>query len=125
MNLPDYFLADLPAEAELSPTIISEACQTLRRNRERYLVTRSTQNLIATLSDVAKDWLAPDFPFRKIALEHAPSMTCFSQATIAAGLDAFFRQLTRENLLALLVQDLGHPARLDQICATGTEQQTN
>jgi hypothetical protein len=124
MNLPDYFLADLPAEAALNPTIISEACRTLRRNRERYLVGRSTQSLISLLSDIARDWLSPDFPFRKAALERGPSATYFSQATIASGLDLFFRQLTRENLLALVIQDLGHPSRLDELCASEAEQQT-
>ena len=43
MNLPNYFLADLPPEATLSPAMITEACQTLKRNRERYLASRSTQ----------------------------------------------------------------------------------
>ena len=42
MNLPNYFLADLPPEAALTPTMIAEACQTLKRNRESYLATRST-----------------------------------------------------------------------------------
>ena len=37
MNLPNYFLADLPPEATLSPAMITEACQTLKRNREQYL----------------------------------------------------------------------------------------
>ena len=37
MNLPNYFLADLPPEAALSPLMISEACQTLKRNREQFL----------------------------------------------------------------------------------------
>jgi RNA polymerase-binding transcription factor DksA len=40
VNLPNYFLADLPPEATLSPTMIAEACQTLKRNRERYLLNR-------------------------------------------------------------------------------------
>ena len=53
MILPNYFLADLPPEATLSPTMITEACQTLKRNRERYLAGRSTEQLIITLSDVA------------------------------------------------------------------------
>ena len=29
MNLPNYFLADLPPEATLLPAMITEACQTL------------------------------------------------------------------------------------------------
>ena len=35
MNLPNYFIADLPPEATLTPTLIAEACQTLKRNREQ------------------------------------------------------------------------------------------
>ena len=45
MNLPNYFLVDLPPEATLTATMITEACQTLKRNRERYLATRSTQSI--------------------------------------------------------------------------------
>ncbi len=37
LNLPSYFLADLPPEAELTAGLITEACQTLKRNRERSL----------------------------------------------------------------------------------------
>ena len=52
MNLPNYFLADLPPEATLTPSMITEACQTLRRNREAYLATRSTQSLIELLNRI-------------------------------------------------------------------------
>src|SRR5688572_26510415 len=37
LNLPNYFLADLPPEATLSPAMLTEACFTLKRNREQYL----------------------------------------------------------------------------------------
>ena len=40
MNLPNYFLADLPPEATLTGAMIHEACQTLKRNRETYLAPR-------------------------------------------------------------------------------------
>ena len=46
MNLPDYFLADLPPDAVLSATMISEACQALKRNRDQHLMQRSTNSLI-------------------------------------------------------------------------------
>ena len=32
MNLPNYFLADLPPEAVLTAPMIRDACQTLKRN---------------------------------------------------------------------------------------------
>ena len=130
MNLPNYFLADLPPEATLSPAMITEACHTLKRNRERYLAGRSTEQLIKTLSDVAEGWLDKENRFRKLALEQtwsaehrlgsnrnqtlklagtvpgAPAIN-FSRATLEKGLDNFFRQLTAENLEALLEQELG------------------
>jgi hypothetical protein len=128
MSLPNYFLVDLPPEATLSPAMITEACQTLKRNRERYLASRSTENLIQILSDAAEGWLQPENQFRKLALEQAWSAGLrygtkgmtehagpeagapglgFSRATLEKGLDNFFRQLTAENLQALLEQELG------------------
>jgi hypothetical protein len=125
MNLPNYFLADLPAEAALSPAMISEACQALKRNREHYLLNRSTESLIRILSDVADGWLEKENPFRKFALELGPAQTGFSRETIARGLDNFFKQLTHENFSALLVQEFGDAKRLDAITATAAEQKQN
>jgi hypothetical protein len=113
MTLPNYFLADLPAEAELTAGLITEACQTLKRNQERYLAGRSTENIIRLLARVAGEWLTGDFPFRREALEAGPDATGFSAEVLAVGLDQFFRQLTEENLEALLRQELGHAHRLD------------
>jgi hypothetical protein len=113
MNLPDYFLADLPAEAELTATLITEACQTLKRNREQYLANRSTESIIRFLDRLAQDWLSADYHFRRLALQLGPAATGFSEPVLAAGLDQFFNQLTAENMEALLRQELGHPRRLD------------
>jgi len=125
MNLPNYFLADLPAEATLSAAMIGEACQTLKRNRERYLANRPTRSLVNALSDVARNWLQPDYPLRRLALEQGPAATGFSAATLASGLDCFFRQLTPENFQALLEQDLGHGQRLDRLVAAEAEHKSN
>jgi hypothetical protein len=124
MNLPNYFLADLPQETTLTPTMVNEACRTLKRNREHHLANRTTSSLIATLSDLAKDWLNRDYEFRKLAVEQAPAATGFSSATIANGLDSFFKGLTKENFEALLEQDLGHVDRLDALGATPVEEKT-
>ncbi len=122
MNLPNYFLADLPPGTTVSPTMIREACDTLKRNREQYLASRSTQSLVELLAGVAEEWLRPDYPFRKLALDYGPAATRFSRATIGAGLDGFFKQLTVENFSALLLQDLGHAKRLDEFCASKIEE---
>ncbi len=74
------------------------------------------------LSDVGESWLQPEYPFRKLALELGPKQTGFSSATLANGLDAFFKQLTRENFYALLVQEFGHAQRLDEMSASDAER---
>ncbi|HZR16693.1 MAG TPA: acyl-CoA reductase [Verrucomicrobiae bacterium] len=125
MNLPNYFIADLPPEASVTPGMIHEACQTLKRNRELYLAQRSTRSLIHVLSHLAKEWLNPEFLFRKLALADGPRATGFSRATLETGLDGFFKALTIEALEALLEQDLGHSDRLDQIVVSGPEQKLN
>lgn len=125
MNLPNYFLADLPPGTMLGAGMIAEACQTLKRNRERYLAHRSTHSLVQALSGVARSWLEPDYPFRKLALEQGPAATGFSRATLGRGLDAFFRHLTLEQFHSLLEQDLGHTHRLDELVSAEAERRSD
>src|SRR5580765_1588610 len=122
MNLPNYFLADLPPDATLTAAMVTDACQTLKRNREIYLADRSTQSRVEILCGVAENWLHPENPFRKLALEQGPAATGFSRATLANGLDNFFKQFTPENFNALLMQELGHARRLDEIVSNSAEE---
>jgi hypothetical protein len=124
MTLPNYFLADLPPGAEISASMMNDACLTLKRNRQQYLVNRSTQSLLERLGEIAGNWLQPDYLFRKLALERSPMDTGFSPATLASGLDSFFSTITPENLNALLVQELGHPERLDRFVSTPVEERS-
>ena len=120
MNLPNYFLADLPAEATLSPLMILDACNTLRRNRELFLNSRSTSQMIRLLATLADNWTEPDYPFRKLLLARSPEETGFSPQTLASGLDALFRSITLESLTGLVRQEVGHELRLDDL--RGTEE---
>lgn len=121
MILPNYFLADLPPEATLTRQTIADACETLKRNRETYLASRSTAQMVRLISELASNWLQPDYPFRRFALEHGPAATGFQRATLARGLDAFFQELTPDNLHALLIQEFGHAHRLDEFSAVAAE----
>jgi len=125
MNLPNYFLADLPPEAVLSPKMIAEACEALKRNREKYLRPRSTDDIVKILCEVASEWLRPENKFRKLALALGPAETGFSRAVLEKGLDGFFRQFTPENFQALLEQELGHAERLDKFVAAGVGEKFN
>ncbi len=61
MNLPDYFFADLPPEATLSPAMITASCHTLKRNRAKYLAVRTTDNqIVNVLCEVAAAWRSPE-----------------------------------------------------------------
>lgn len=124
MNLPNYFLADLPPEAVLTSKLIAEACQALKRNRADYLAGRSTRAMVQLLDRVARSWLDAEYPLRKLALEKGPQALGFSRETLAGGLEGFFRQITTENLNALLAQDLGHVGALDRPVTTSDEPGT-
>lgn len=114
MELPQYFLADLPDRAAVTPGIVTEACLTLKSNRRLYLRERNSDSMIAVIAVVAEDWLDPENPFRRAALTHGPAALGFSRETLAAGLDAYFSTLTAENLRALVSRDLGHSQRLEK-----------
>lgn len=122
MTSPNFFLADMPADAPLTATMISEACQTLKRNRQRYLAERSTSNLIRIISNVAEGWLDPENSYRQEALRHGVEHTGFPVEVLAAGLDAFFGEITAENLQKLIEQEVGHADRFDAFCADSVEQ---
>lgn len=121
MILPQLFLADLPSEAVLTPQLIRDACIAVKRNRANWLAQRRTQELVELVAFAAERWMQPDSGFRRIALEQGAADTGFSPATLGRGLDALFRQLTPENLQALLMQDLGDARRLDEFVAPATE----
>jgi hypothetical protein len=121
MELPHYFLADLPDNSTLTAQLISDACKALKENREKFLLTRTTESIITTLATLARDWLDPEFPFRKIVLDEGPKRTGFSRETLATGLTKFFTQVTRENLGRLIIQDLGSARRLDEIISDESE----
>lgn len=121
MPLPNLFLADLPPEATISPQLVREACVAVKRNRAHWLAHRRTSELVELLAYNAERWLDPGFGLRRSALELAPAETGFGPATLAQGLDTFFRSLTVEQLNALLTQDLGDARRLDEFAAPPSE----
>ena len=110
MSLPNYFIADLAPHVELTPMAVTAACETLMRNRDKYLATRKTEELIDILCEVGAGWLQPGNTFRRLALEAGPEATGFSRPVLERGLDDFFRQFTPANFQALLAQDLGSDA---------------
>jgi hypothetical protein len=119
VNLPNRFLADLPPEATLGAWTITEACQTLKRNRAKYLERRSTRELIGVLCETGQLWREPNDRFRQLALQHSPAATGFPGAVLTAGLDAMFAEWTPENFERLLVQEFGDANRLERFADCG------
>src|SRR4051812_5926640 len=107
MELPNYFIADLPADHAVTPKLVTDACHTLKQNRAHYLLGRSTASIVHVLAATAQSWTEPHNLFRKLALERGVKETGFAEVTLARGLDLFFQQFTAENLNALIAQDLG------------------
>jgi len=121
MNLPNRFLADLPPDAPLTDETIREACLTLGRNRRSHLLRRSTEDLIDLIHHTARDWCDPRNPYRHLALTQGALQLGFGAETLAEGLDQFFGSITRQSLNHLVLQELGHPERLDRLVASLVE----
>ena len=119
MTLPNYFLADLPPEAILTPQLISAACQSIRKNRGRFISELQQERIVRCLAQAAMNWLDHDHPIRRLALE--PGRTQFSPETLATGLDHYFAKVTEESLFNLLTQEFGHENRLDSPVSTPEE----
>ncbi len=113
LELPNYFLIDVPAEARLSPSMLREALRQIKRNRRQYILDMSTEDVVKVLARLADNWRDDLFPFRKHALEAGPAATGFSRETLRRGLDQFFGRITEDSLYNLLAQEFGDARRLD------------
>lgn len=122
MNLPNYFLADLPNEASITSELLQDACATLKRNREQYLKDRPVESIIRTLCRVAESWRDSSNPYRQWGLEEGAQKTGFSPEMLVKGLDGFFRQINEGNLERLLEQDLGHSGRPNHWVSVAAEE---
>lgn len=114
---PNLFLADLGPELQLTPATVREACLTIRRNRDSWLARLRTRQIAEIIAYTAEQWLEPDNGFRARLLHESPTALGIGPATVARGLDTFFRQLTVENLEGLVTQDLGDAKRLDDFAS--------
>ena len=125
MNLPNFYFADLPSEATLTPSMITAAADALRRNREKYLLPRRTEDIVKILCEVASEWREPENKFRRYALERGPAETGFSRPILERGLDGLFGEFTPENFQSLLAQEFGQAERLEHFTAEAGQEQSN
>ncbi len=124
LNLPNLFVADLGPDVTWSPQMVRDACFALRRNRESWLATQRTRQLIDVLSYTADQWRQPDNGFRALALRDGPRELGMGRATIERGLDAFLKTLSFDPLEALVIQDVGDTRRLDEFTGGPAEMRT-
>ncbi|HXI84742.1 MAG TPA: acyl-CoA reductase [Verrucomicrobiae bacterium] len=108
----------------MSATIetIREAIGRTREARERVQQHRSTDAVIAVLAQTAKNWLDPNSPWRKRAVESAPKHMGFSEAMVQEAIDLTFGAINYESLGELLDRELGNRRVLDEFCLRGRVQ---
>lgn len=98
---------------------IQDAITRTREARERVLQHRTVDAIIGALVQTAKNWLAPDSPWRTRAVELAPEVTGFSPQMVNEAIDLMFSTLTYEALGELLDRELGNRRVLDEFCLRG------
>ena len=124
-GIPDYFLIDTQPEARITPSVVTEACRQLKRNRAQYLRDIPTEQIITMIARLAENWRDDHFPFRKMALESNAEKTGFSSASLAHGMDRFFLRITEDNLHNLMTQEFGDSRRMDSPLGTPEERADN
>ncbi len=124
-GIPNYFLIDTQPEARITPSVVTEACRQLKRNRTQYLRDIPTGQIITMAACLAENWRDDHFPFRKMALESSAEKTGFSSASLAHGMDRFFSRITEDNLHNLMTQEFGDSRRMDSPLGTPEERADN
>jgi len=108
----------------MSATIeqIKEAVSRTCEARERVRQHRTTDSVITALAQTAKNWLDPNNPWRKKAIEQAMAPTGFSEAMLGEAIDLTFGAINYESLGELLDRELGNRRVLDEFCLRGRVQ---
>ena len=125
LELPNFFLIDVPPEARLDPGMLREALRQIKRNRRQYILEISTKDVVKVIARLANNWCDDLFSFCKFALEEGPKVTGLSRETLRKGLDQFFGRITEENLHNLLSQEFGDSQRLDKPASIPEERLEN
>lgn len=85
-----------------------------RLKRQVTLRQMPLADIVDAIGKTTRRWQSSSFSFRQVAEEYLPKLTGYSRPVIARGLDHLFRQLSRENLWALLEEEFGDPLVLDE-----------
>ncbi|MDP6035072.1 MAG: hypothetical protein QGG55_03425, partial [Verrucomicrobiota bacterium] len=56
LELPNYFLIDVPPEARLDPGMLREALRQIKRNRRQYIRDISTEYVVKVIARLADNW---------------------------------------------------------------------
>jgi hypothetical protein len=102
----------------LSPLELQALLDCLLTARERILVARSVQSILASLDRTIQLWLDPSSPERSEAEALLPEETGFSAAMVRHTLPLIFQEYRAERLTTLLSDELGDPAALDTFIPT-------
>lgn len=114
--MPDelkFFLADVVNEATLTPTLIEEACQTLRNNQNRFLEFRKAAWMAGLIASLAEDWLDSTYSFRNEVLTQGPQILGMNPEALEISLNHFWEGLTVDRLRKFLKAELGDAESLD------------
>jgi len=98
----------MPTLLEMSATLekLNEAIRHTREARER-VQRRGTDAIIRAVAQTAKNWLYPDSPWRRRAVEQAPASTGFSPQMVNDAVTLAFGALTEDAFETLLRKEVG------------------
>lgn len=97
----------------LTPASLQEVIEKITEARDRSLAHRPVGEILDVIDQTVTRWLNPEMPFRRVAEEALPHITLFSPQMIQIGVTRTMERLRRDQLWAMLKDELGDPLYLD------------
>jgi hypothetical protein len=99
---------------ELSGGFIKDVAERLKQNREAYLSTLTTTEIVDKIDSAVRKWLDPSYPFRITAELLLPVITGYDPEVVRLHLKRYMRTFRRKELFRFLDEELDPAAMLDE-----------
>nr|WP_188496669.1 acyl-CoA reductase [Pullulanibacillus pueri] len=93
---------------------IQQMMNVVEANRESYLASLTTQEIVEKIDQAIQKWLDPDYPLRRRAEQLLPVITGYDKDMVRLELKKYMRTFRKKELLRFLDEEFDQPAMLDE-----------
>ncbi|MBP3951925.1 acyl-CoA reductase [Halalkalibacter suaedae] len=102
------------AVPELTPDMVAQVIETIKKQQQTYLKTLKTNDVIAIMDQAVQKWLDPQYELRQLAERWLPVITGYDREMIRLYINRYLRQFRKEKLQRMIDEDFPNPLILDE-----------